>query len=198
LQLPVVYVVHAGTQFDGHHAYTFDNSRTAHLPELSAAFGVRPAVGALFERVLSGVDAAATISVEWSHHPARGFNAGDIPYNREAANLYNGSLQLRAILAVWSVKPFVDLSPGYGWLSLPRGVTIVEPQTRNTTWSDLTLRGLTFETALGAMLAIVPALSVEVAIGYRLHGYTASTAGAVSNLGLSPGLVASLGVAASL
>jgi len=193
LNLPLLYVYHGGSSFDGHQGYVFQTDRVAHLPKLSAGLGLRPGVGVLITHIVPSLSTMATLNLEWSRHAAQGYNAGGVAYDRDAATLLVGSLELRAILDFMRLKPFVGIAPGYGWLSLPAGVRVVDSSTRNTSWADITLRGFTVALAAGASYPFTEYLSAEASIGYRLHYYSASSVGAVSGLGANPGLFGGLG-----
>ena len=198
LEVAAIYATHWGTRFDGHHGYQLDDSRVVFLPKLGAGFGIRPTAGVLFDHVLSNISALVAVNVEWSRHSAAAYNAGNAPYDRDTSTFVNSSLELRTILEVASIKPYISLLPGYGWLSLPGGITVVDPTTSNTTWQNVTLRGFSFEAQLGAMYQYNELLSAKLGVGYRLNGYNSSSAGgSLSGLGLSAGLVAQLGVGLS-
>ena len=200
LGLDATYGMHGGSHFDGHHGYIFEDSpitsRVAHLPKLSAGFGQRTSVGVLFKQLFTDMSARVTANIDWSIHHAESYNAGNALYAHHAATLMNASLELRAIMDILSlpIKPYVALAPGYGWLSLPSGITVINPTTRDTTWTDVTLRGFTFEASVGAAYQFTDFVSAGAGVGYHLRGYSSSSAGKLAGMGLSPGLDCSLGV----
>jgi hypothetical protein len=194
LGLSAIYVMHGGSHFDGDHGYIFDDRRVAHLPKLSGGFGIRPSAGILLQHLFPSLSAMVNANFERSWHGALSYNAGKSAYDHPTAVLTNVSLELRAILDIAFVKPYLSVAPGYGWLSLPSGITVIDPAAPYATWQDVTLRGVTFQTSLGATVQLVELISVRGALGYCLHGYSSSSAASLSGLGLSPGLVASLGV----
>jgi hypothetical protein len=191
--LAAVFVTQGGAQFDGHHAHIFDDRRVAHWPMLSGGFGIRPSVGVLFERLLGSVSAMVNANLDQSWHRATSYNAGNAAYRHPTAGLTNASLELRAMMNIDWFKPYVSLAPGYGWLSLPSGITVIDPATRMTSWQDVTLRGFTFQVSWGAAAQLNEMVSVGGALGYCLRGYPSSSAGSLSNMGLSPGIIGSLG-----
>ena len=192
--LAAIYVTHGGTNFDGHHGYIFDDTRVAHLPSLSGGFGIRPNAGVLFEHLLPSLRAMVNINLERSWHSAISYNAGNAAYKHPSATLTNASLELRAILDIIVVKPYVALAPGYGWLRLPSGITVIDPAAPYATWQDVTLRGLTFQVSWGATFQISNMISAGGAFGYCLRGYSSSSVASLSGMGFSPGVVGSLGV----
>jgi hypothetical protein len=195
LNVPAIYVLHGGSSFDGHHGYVLQPDHVVHMPKLSGAFGVRPGVGVFMKHLFAPVSGMALLDVEWSRHAAKGYNAGGVAYDREYSNLINASLELRAIWDTLRIKPFVALAPGYSWLRLPAGVTVVSPTSvGSVTWADITLRGVSIALSGGASYALHELLSVEASIGVRMQSYSASSAGSLSGLGLSPILSGALGL----
>src|SRR5664279_6534664 len=51
-RFPAIYAYHGGSEFDGRHTQLYDANRAAHIPKLYGAFGVRPAVGVIAEKLL--------------------------------------------------------------------------------------------------------------------------------------------------
>lgn len=198
LDVSALYVLQGGSSFDGRHGYVILPDHVAHLPKLSGGFGVRPGVGVVFRRVLPAISVMATLNLDWSRHAATGYNAGGVAYEREHSSLVNTSLELRAVLDRFAVKPFLALAPGYGWLSLPKAVTIIEPITRDTTWADLRLHGASLALLAGASFPFTDWLSAEASVGVRFQSYTSASVGTVSNLGMSPGFLGALGLSLSL
>jgi len=198
LNVPVAYEVPVGVNFDGHHGFAVAPDQVAHLPKLSGGFEIRPGVGVFVQQVLPQVSGMALFNLDWSRHNAKGYNAGDVAYDRDRATLINTAVELRALLDIMPLKPFVALVPGYGWLKLPAGLTVVDPSTSYTTWRDITLRGFSFGLALGAMYPITRWLLVEGAVGCRFQSYTTSSSGSLSGFGMSPVLNAGLGVSVRL
>ena len=198
LNVPLGYELPGGVNFDGHHGYTVASGQVAHLPKLAGGFGIRPGVGVFVQQFLPKVSGMALFNLDWSRHGAKSYNAGDVAYDHDRATLINTAVELRALLDSMPLKPFVALVPGYGWLKLPAGLTVVDPSTSSTTWRDITLRGLNFAFSLGAMYAITDWLLVEGALGCRFQSYTTSSSGSLSGFGMSPVLNAGLGVSVRL
>jgi hypothetical protein len=194
VRIPAVYAVQYGKEFDGRQVYTFDANRRAFLPKLSGGFGVGASAGVLIENVLRPLGVAAALNLEITRHQAISYNIGNYWYEHEHAGHYNLGLELREFLEFAQFRPFVAITPGYAWLSLPQGITVVDPVSRNTTWSDVTLRGFSFEAMLGLLYQFTPLIAADASLGYRLNSYTASSAGSLSGFGLSPGWNASLGL----
>jgi hypothetical protein len=198
LNVPLAYEVPGGVNFDGHHSYVFVPGQVAHLPKLSGGFAVRPGVGVFVRQMLPHVSGMALVNLDWSRHGALSYNAGDVAYDHDDATLINTAVELRALLDIMPIKPFVALAPGYGWLKLPAGLTVVDPSTSNTTWRDITLRGFAFAFSLGAMYPITDWLLVDAAVGCRFQSYTNWSSGTLSGFGMSPVLNAGLGVSVRL
>lgn len=198
VRLPAVYVQDGGTEFDGRHAVSFDANRVVFLPQLSGGFGIRPAAGVLIENWLRKFSISATMNLEYSRHNAISYNVDDTWYQHQTTSLYNLGFEIRGYLESGSFKPFVGIMPGYAWLKLPQGTTVttVDPNTgyRTTSWSDVSLRGLSFEATAGLLYEFIPLILADASFGYRLHGYNSSSAGSLSGLGLTPGWDASLGL----
>lgn len=192
VSVSAVYDWHGGNSFSGHHGYVFDDARVAHLPKLSGGFGFRPSAGLRLEQLLPMLNVSAALEFQWSHHSAEGYNAGNVPYDRDGATLVGAALPLRASLALGRLQPFVQLAPGHQWLKLPNGVTIIEPATRNVSWQDLTLRGLSVEADIGASYSFTRDFDIMASAGYRAISYSQSSLGAVSGIA-SQGVVTQLG-----
>jgi len=198
LTLPLAYELPRGVNFDGRHGYVLGPDQVAHLPKLSGGFGVGARVGVFVRHVLPRVSGMALFNLESSRHSAKSYNAGDAAYEHDDATLINTAVELRALLDLMPVKPFVALVPGYGWLKLPAGLTVIDPSTSMTTWRDITLRGFSFAFSLGAMYPITDWLLVEAAVGCRFQSYTNWSSGTLTGFGMSPVLNAGLGVSVRL
>ena len=198
LNLPLAYELPGGVNFDGYHAYVFVPDQVAHLPKLSGGLAVRPGVGVFVRHVLPQVSGMALFNLEWSRHGAKSYNAGGVAYDHDDATLINTAVELRVLLDMMPLKPFLALVPGYGWLKLPAGLTVVDPSTFMTTWRDITLRGFSFAFSFGAMYPITDWLLVEAAIGCRVQSFTSWGSGTLSGFGMSPVLNAGLGVSVRL
>lgn len=198
LNVPLTYEMPGGVNFDGHHGYTVRPGQVAHLPKLSGGIGVRPGVGVFVRDLAPMISGMALFNLDWSRHSAKSYNAGGVAYEHDVATTINTAIELRALLDIKPIKPFVALAPGYGWLKLPTGLTVVDPITSNTTWRDLTLRGFTFALSFGAMYPITDWLLVEGAVGCRFQSYTASNFGSLSGVGMSPSLNVGIGVTVRL
>ena len=198
LSLPLAYELPGGVNFDGHHAYVFVPDQVAHLPKLSGGLGFGARVGVFVRHVLPQVSGMALFNLESSRHGAKSYNAGDVAYDHDDATLITTAVELRALLDIMPVKPFVALVPGYGWLKLPAGLTVIDPSTFMTTWRDITLRGFNFAFSFGAMYPITDWLLVEAAVGYRFQSYTSWSSGTLGGFGMSPVLNAGLGVSVRL
>jgi hypothetical protein len=194
LNVPATYSLQLGSAFDGHHGYVLQPDQVVHVPKLTGGFGVRPGIGVYLPRVARDFSVMALINVGWSRHPAKSYNAGGVAYTRDASNLLTTSLELRAVYDKMPLMPFVSLAPGYGWLSLPNGITVVDPITRDTHWEDITLRGFNIAAALGAMYAFTNELAAEASIGARSNSFSSSSKGSLSGLSASPALLANLGL----
>jgi hypothetical protein len=194
LNVPGSYTLQTGSTFDGHHGFVIRRDEVVHVPKLTGGYGARPGVGVYVQQVLPHIGVMALINVGWSHHSAKSFNAGGVAYTRDSSTQITTSLELRALLDLMPVKPFVALAPGYGWLSLPNGVTVVDPVTRDTHWQDIKLRGFSFAAALGALYPFNGIIATEASVGCRSQGYTSSSVGSLSGLGMSPVWFANLGL----
>jgi hypothetical protein len=194
LNVPATYALQMGSTFDGHRGSVIQPDQVVHLPKLAGGFGVRPGVGVYVQRVAPHLGVMALFSVGWSRHAAKGYNAGRVAYTRDSSALTTTSLELRAIFDAMPVKPFLAIAPGYGWLRLPDGVTVVDPVTRDTHWEDVTLRGFNFAAALGAMYPFNDVVAAEASVGCRWSMFSSSSKGSLSGLGASPALLANLGL----
>ncbi len=200
--LSVVYSQILGSEFDGRHANLFDAEHIAFLPKLSGGFGIRPSAGVLLQQVLPSLSVSTAVNLEYSKHQAISYNVGNSWYDHEDAKFYDLSLELRGMLEVGRFRPFVGVAPGYAWLSLPNGVTVTTISSPNvipsTSWSDITLRGFSFEASAGLLYEFFTFLAAEAQFGFRLHGLTASSEGSLNGFGYSPGWFASLGAVGML
>jgi hypothetical protein len=192
--LAAVYAYHGGSEFDGRHTQLFDANRAAHIPKLYGGFGVRPTVGVIAEKLLPRLSLSASANFEFTKHQAISYSVDNAWYAHENAAHKVLGLEFRGILEMAKLKPFIGITPGYAWLSLPAGITVIDPATRNTTWSDVTLRGFSFEASLGLIYELISIVTADASVGYRLQSYSSSSSGALSGFGYSPGWVASLGV----
>jgi len=195
LRLPATYTILRGTEFDGRSVHTFDAVRTAYLPKISGGFGVKPSIGVAFDHVLPWFGIMTGVSFGYSKHQAISYNVGNSWYEHPDAKLYQVELEFRALLELWDFKPFVGISPGFTFLSLPHGITQIGVD-HIVSWSDLTLRGFSMEEQVGMLYQVVPALALDATMGFRLQRLTSSSAGTLSIFGFSPGWSASLGVVA--
>ncbi len=193
-RFPAIYAYHGGSEFDGRHTQLYDANRAAHIPKLYGAFGVRPAVGVIAEKLLRKLSLSASVNFEFTKHQAISYSADNAWYPHENAAYRVLGLEFRGILEMAKLKPFIGITPGYAWLSLPAGITVIDPATHNTTWSDVTLRGFSFEASLGVQYELISVITADASFGYRLQNYNSSGSGALSGFGFSPGWVASLGV----
>ncbi len=184
------------TQLDGRHVQLLDANHIAFLPKLSAGFGVRPSAGILLAHVLPSFSISASGTFEYSRYQAISYNHGNTWYVHQDAKFYDLGLDLRALLDMGALKPFVEIAPGYAWLKLPNGIAATDAN-NVVSWSDLTLRGLSFEASPGLLYAPFDFLAVDASFGVRLHGLNSSN-GLPSGLGMSTGWVAKLGVVGML
>ena len=202
LGVSAVYSQIMGTEFNGRHVNSFGTNRDAFLPKLSGGFGIRPSAGVLLRRVLPSFSLSASFDFEYSKHQAISYNVGNSWYEHDNAKFYDLSLELRGLLDVCPLKPFVGIAPGYSWLSLPNGVTVttINPETGapRTSWSDVTLHGVSFEASAGVLYELFTFLGVQGQGGYRLHGLTGSSEGSLDGYGYSPGWFVSLGAVGML
>ena len=199
LHLPLVYVHQGGAELDGYHLHSFGAQRIAFWPKLSDSLGIRPSAGVLIKNLLSKLSVSAALSLEYTKHRAISYNVDNSWYDHDKAKLYNLGVELRIYLELGHFKPFVGVAPGYGWLNMPNGVTVTtaDPNTGypyNASWSDVTLRGMSFEACAGLVYEIIPVISADASIGYRLQGFSSSTQGSLNGWGFSPALLGSLGV----
>jgi hypothetical protein len=198
LRLPIVYVRQSGTQLDGYHVQSFDSRHIAHLPKLSDSLGIRPSVGVLIENALRGLNVSAGLNLEYTGHRAISYNVGNSWYEHDTTSLLNGGLDLRGYVSIGHFKPFIGVTPGYGWLRMPNGVTVttVDSATgaNNISWSDITLRGVSFEASAGLLYEFIPLISADASFGYRLQRFNSSSLGSLNGYGFSPALIGSLGV----
>jgi len=199
LHLPLVYVHQGGSELDGYHLQSFGPQRIAFWPKLSDSLGIRPSAGVLVKNLLSKLSVSAALSLEYTKHRAISYNVNNFWYEHETAALYNLGVELRIYAELGHFKPFMGVTPGYGWLQMPKGITVtsVDPVSSypyNTSWSDITLRGTSFEACAGLVYEIIPVISADASIGYRLQGFSSSTQGSLNGWGYSPALLGSLGV----
>jgi hypothetical protein len=199
LHLPLVYVSQGGAELDGYHLHSFGAGRIARWPKLSDSLGIRPSAGVLIENLISELSVSAALSLEYTKHRAISYNVGNSWYEHDKTTLYNLGVEFRGYLEFDMFKPFIGITPGYGWLRMPNGVTVtsVDPVTGypyNISWSDITLHGLSFEASAGLLYEIIPLMSADASIGYRLQNLSSSTQGSGYGFRSSPAIVASLGV----
>jgi hypothetical protein len=194
--LSLVFSQVRGTQLDGRHAQLLDANHIAFLPKLSAGFGVRPSAGVLLAHVLPSFSISASGTFEYSRYQAISYNYSNTWYEHQDAKLYDLGLELRALLDMGALKPFVEITPGYAWLKLPNGITATDAN-NVVSWSDLTLRGFSFEASPGLRYALFDFLAVDASFGVRLHGLNSSN-GPPSSVGMSTGWVARLGIVGML
>ncbi len=202
MRLPVVYVHQGGAEFDGYHVLAFDSRHQAYLPKLSDGLGIRPSVGVLVENALRRLNVSAALNLEYTGHRAISYNVGNSWYEHDTTTLLNLGIDLRGYLVFGRFRPFVGITPGYGWLKMPNGVTVttVDPVigSNSISWSDVTLHGLSFEACAGLLYEFIPAFSADASIGYRLQGLNSSNQGPVNGFGYSPALIVSLGLLAKI
>jgi len=195
LRLPITFTLLRSSEFDGRQVFHFDSQRSAYLPKLSGGFGFRPTLGLQFNRVLSNLSLSTGISFEYSKHQAISYNVGNSWYEHDSARFYHLGLELRGLIEFGPFKPFVGLTPSYGWLALPNGLTVVDAN-RQVSWSDLTLRGVAIEASAGLLYQFVPSFAVDAAFMFRESKLTASGSGGLGDYGFSPSVAGSVGAIA--